>query len=388
MQKMRLAKWRSNIQVCMKFDSKLKLPVRNLPLDLTDSDDDNEEITLKAKDHRYKVVNSCNGFLCLSEPLDNKPVVVCNPVTGEFIHLPRVIDGKNVDIDCGFGFNPKTNQYKVVMIFEHDTICRMAQVHILGTGSWKIINSAPDPGYKLAFPTYLNGAVHWFGLLGKKMSLIVSFDCEEERFLPFSSPPLMREDSRVNVGMGVLGGCLCVCDSSNQSLVCVWVMKDYGVEKSWTKVFEIDMFCCDIFLYGLYQPIKYMNNGALLMFNYPRNALIYYDPRKPVLKLFHVYHIDSSFEIIAHTPSFISLKDVLAGCNVEVLNVNSRCAGMKLKGELSATFLYEKTADYNSEFYDPYVREYFLHNGRLGTGFHAYWWGNFEYRYSKVLMQA
>ncbi|XP_065870204.1 F-box protein CPR1-like isoform X1 [Euphorbia lathyris] len=210
------------------------------------------------------------------------------------------------------------------------------------------------------------------------MSLIVSFDCEKECFLPFSSPPLI-EDNRVNVGMGVLGGCLCVCDSSNQSLICVWVMKKYGVEKSWTKVFEINMCYCDILLYGLYQPIKYMNNGALLMFNYPRSDLIYYDPRKPVLKLFGDYHIESSIEIIAHTPSFMSLKDVLSGCNVEVLNVNSRCAGLKLKGELRAISLYEKTIESNFEF-DPYELEYC----NLPTGFEAYWWGNYDYCYSKV----
>ncbi|XP_065858698.1 F-box protein At3g07870-like [Euphorbia lathyris] len=374
-------------EICMKFDSKLKIPVRNFPMVLRDSIDGNEEITLKAKDHGYKVVNSCNGFLCLCKPSDNEPLVVCNPVTGEYINLPEVIKGKKIDgyedyIDCGFGFNPKTNQYKVVRISEqysypdYDTIGRLAQVHILGTGSWKNIESAPYSGYMLAFPTYLNGSLHWLCHLGEKLSLMVSFDCEKECFLPFSSPPL-KDGNRVNVGMGVLGGCLCVCDSSNQSLISVWVMKNYGVEKPWTQVFEIDMTCSDILLYGLYQPIKYMNNGAVLMFNYPRSVLIYYDPKKPELKLLE-FHPKSTYEIVVHTLSLVSLKDVLARCNVEVVNVYSRCAGLKLKGESRAIFLYGKRNNVVESEYE------YLYHDYIHQSWDEFWWGKYEYCFSKT----
>ncbi|MCI16377.1 F-box protein [Trifolium medium] len=41
-------------------------------------------------DHdRFEVVNSCNGFLCLCHPYNYIPLVICNPVTGEFIRLPE-----------------------------------------------------------------------------------------------------------------------------------------------------------------------------------------------------------------------------------------------------------------------------------------------------------
>ncbi|XP_065871639.1 F-box protein At3g07870-like isoform X2 [Euphorbia lathyris] len=373
-------------QVCMKTGSKLKIPVRNFPID------SNEAVALNPMDYRYKIVNSCNGFLCLSEPIYNKPAVVCNPVTGEFINLPQVIKGENVDgsshdhFDCGFGFSPKTNQYKVVKILKQYSPMEkkygnLVQVHILGTRSWKNIEFAPYSGYTFLFPTYLNGAVHWICLLVKKLILILSFDCEKECFLQLSSPPL-REGSRDNVGMGVLGGCLCICDSSDPSLTCVWVMKDYGVETSWTKVFEIDVSCCDRMLYGLYQPIKYMNNGALLMFNYPRSILIYYDPRNHGLKLFGFRPIKSKFEILAHTPSLISLKDVLAGCEVEVVNVYSRCAGLKLKGEARAISLYLKKdlKVLSDSDCDPDY-EFFLYNYIYYESV-EYWWGKYDYGFS------
>lgn len=81
-------------------------------------------LNLKPKDHKYKIVNSCNGLLCLSEPSRNEPVAVCNPLTGEFINLPKsTCDDEDVKsaTDCGLGFSPKSNQYKVIRVFERNT---------------------------------------------------------------------------------------------------------------------------------------------------------------------------------------------------------------------------------------------------------------------------
>ncbi|KDP44453.1 hypothetical protein JCGZ_16286 [Jatropha curcas] len=172
----------------IKLDTKLKLPLRNLQLVLNDQIDDNGAkrnrcLRLKTKDHKYKIVNSCNGLLCLSLTSDNNPVAICNPVTGEFINLPAAKmveddDGIKDFIDCGLGFSPVTNQFKVIRVFKqawnpssstlrvenyHD---RLAEVHTLGTESWRDVGFAPNSIYKLAFPTYLNGAFHWFCLDG------------------------------------------------------------------------------------------------------------------------------------------------------------------------------------------------------------------------------
>ncbi|WCJ17867.1 F-box associated ubiquitination effector family protein [Euphorbia peplus] len=384
----------------MEFNTMLKIPVRNFPMVLRDTINGNEEIALKAKDHGYTVVNSCNGFLCLSESFHGKPVVVSNPITGEFINLPRItsVVGYEDYVDSGFGYSPKSNQYKVVRIFElslplergYQTIARLAQVHILGSRSWKNIESAPCLDYKLSFPTYLNGAVHWFCHRVDKLSQMVSFDCEKECFLPFSLPPL-KDPNKVNVGLGVLEGYLCICDSSTLTSICVWVMKNYGVEKSWTQLFKIDMNRSDKLLYGLYQPIKYLNNGALLMFNYPRGFLVYYDPTKLDLLLLTVCPIGSRFEMLAHTPSFTSFKYLLGGSNVEVLNVYSRCAGLKVKGEAqevrpSCISLCEKTDyfDFLQED-DPVKSEFYSHEYHSCHQYlEEYWWGNYEYCFSTL----
>lgn len=89
-------------------------------------------------EHKYKVVNSCNGFICMSEPIIGDPLIVCNPITGEFILLleasrhPKNIK-KGSDM-CGFGFSLKTNLYKVIRILEGTPDPnRVAEVHTLGT---------------------------------------------------------------------------------------------------------------------------------------------------------------------------------------------------------------------------------------------------------------
>jgi hypothetical protein len=71
----------------LKLEHALKLPFHDkLVFDKQDG-----VLVCSTEYHEFNVVTSCNGFLCLCEPFNNDPLVVCNPVTGEFIRLPKVI---------------------------------------------------------------------------------------------------------------------------------------------------------------------------------------------------------------------------------------------------------------------------------------------------------
>ncbi|BBN68563.1 F-box and associated interaction domains-containing protein, partial [Prunus dulcis] len=123
--------------------AKYKIPLRNAEEVLNTHNDGNRKSGTKKKlcikvcpaGHKYEVVNSCNGLLCLSKPFINDAVVVCNPITGEYIHLPEVLKLEYVkrSIDCGFGFSPKTNQYKVIRISEQGTLDSFRAAEILLT---------------------------------------------------------------------------------------------------------------------------------------------------------------------------------------------------------------------------------------------------------------
>ncbi|XP_059650501.1 F-box protein At3g07870-like [Cornus florida] len=349
----------------MKLGTKLKIPLRNAEMVHDGGEDGDPQmgcfpkgsgvkrkrcIKVKPKDQRFKIVNSCSGFLCLSKPTRNNPVAVCNPVTGEYINLPVANRGdENMDgfVDCGFGFSPRTNQYKVRRMFDQWTrdhrfanregyYGRGAEIHTLGTESWRSIDNTPQSRYKLAFPTYLDGGLHWLCLdkgcclYSSGSEVIVTFDLDSERFqsvlqLPHEYHSEGSSDKGTRkVSMGVLGGCLCICDASGYSPIDIWVMKKYGVQESWTNLFSIDTICDERWPYGLYQPINFIKNGTVLIFHYFKSALIHYDDRRLRFRYLKVRGAKSRFEAIAHIPSFLSLKDAVVGDKAVVMNVNTR----------------------------------------------------------------
>ncbi|XP_059650503.1 F-box protein At3g07870-like [Cornus florida] len=334
------------IRTChMKLDTKLKIPLRSEELALNGEVGDAQGsgfkrkrcVKVKPKDQRFKIVNSCHSFLCLAEPTCNDPVVVCNPITGEYINVPRdkrVSEKKKDFVDCGFGFSPRTNQYKVIRIFNEwvhgrkREFFRITEIYTLGTGSWKCIDDGLSSSYKLAFPTYLKGFLHWLCLGFTSSDYIVSFSFDDEQFQSVPPPPLKNHDANWdrlsmmrNVSMGVLEDCLCICEASNY--INIWVLKEYGVPESWTKMFSIDTLTDDRWPIGLYQPINYLEEGAV-MFYYFTSSLICYDPNGPKFKHLKTFGIRSKFEAIAHIPSFIPLEEAVVGDNVVVLNIYSR----------------------------------------------------------------
>ncbi|PON90680.1 F-box associated domain [Trema orientale] len=331
--------------ISLKLNSKLKIPLRNARLALdkqADFDATNpvkggtrrkrcDRLYLKPRDHRCSIVNSCNGLLCLSDPLSNEPVAICNPITGEFVFLPKPRRCENDDtfIDCELGFSPKNNQYKVVRIFSrwrlsdphfglklyHSTV---AEVHTLGTNSWRRIGNAPHSKYKLAFPTYRNGFLHWFCVSYKIPSCIISFDLDNEQFQPVPPPCFLEGGLMSYVSLGVLRGCLCVCAATSSFYPFdLWIMQEYGVGESWTNVVSI------------------ASGDEMRAY------------------------------AIAHIPSFALLKDILMGTNVEVLNINSRCGKLKLPGETKAVLLEGKQEGDSSDSDSLY---------RKRELWYDYWW--------------
>ncbi|XP_057793483.1 uncharacterized protein LOC131010101 [Salvia miltiorrhiza] len=109
------------------------------------------------------------------------------------------------------------------------------------------------------------------------MEQIFCFDLETECFSRLNVPPLRR--SIMSRLLFTLRDCLCFCDDDEDEgdgtgRVVIWMMKEYGVEKSWTKEYVVTpnlayLDNCghglDKFPFQLLQPIKVFKNGDLLM---------------------------------------------------------------------------------------------------------------------------
>ncbi|XP_057441264.1 F-box/kelch-repeat protein At3g06240-like [Lotus japonicus] len=349
----------------LKLEQKLKLPLRSgAKLDLDEAEKRGRKghyIPSKPEDDRFFVVNSSNGLLCLSDHLGEN-FVVSNPVTGEFIRLPEATRIDATDYIqhrrsyVGFGFEPKTDEYKVVRIFHLGwgaKEVKSIEIYTLGTSTWRNVGGVNAADFVwLEFPTSVSGVLHWIGYYQTKLS-ILCFDFESESFQSFPSPPhLFKYSDKKNITMGELKGSLYICDSSSKdNYVRMWIMKKYGFGDSWTNVFSIDTMSIDGWPYGgLYWPVKHLENGAAVLMYHSSNCFIYYEPENSGLKVFKVrgtysafeaiHHIHySAFGPIHHIPSLISLKDAVKGDNIEVMNVHSRCGKFKLREENEVLFL-------------------------------------------------
>ncbi|XP_057457173.1 F-box/kelch-repeat protein At3g06240-like [Lotus japonicus] len=287
---------------------------------------------------KFMVVNSCNGFLCLCDRVKDY-FVVCNPVISEFIRLPEATKMDETKfchqfVYSGFGFNPKTNEYKVVRVLHRHQSWRdrksimIVDMYTLGTSKWRNVEVNLEHVFDLLFPTCMNGALHWICTQNSKGSLLC-FNFESDEFHSFPSPPGVFKEGygTYNISMGDLGGFLYICDSSSlDTPVTMWIMKKYGIGESWTKVFSIDTLNKKCWPYGgLYWPAKHFNDGAAILMCHSSMVFIYYEPKKCVSKFFKVRGTQSrGLEVISHIPSFISLKTVVNGNNIRLLDANSR----------------------------------------------------------------
>ncbi|KAI4296134.1 hypothetical protein L6164_036117 [Bauhinia variegata] len=275
-----------------------------------------------------KLVNSCNGFLCLHQYSDKKMCrlyCLCNPILGEFVMLPPppISSHKYLGFSA-FGYDPKSKKYKILQLVQKlDKV--VGELYTLGERSWRVIEeiaASAKPKANSSFHPSVNGALHWVTDSSKSSELIYSFDLHTDEFKPVAPPSHLDVKKISWSSVGVLEGCLCLCYVSEGALFEAWLMKEYGTKKSWTRKFTIDINSyCGLKIEDKHRPIGFTSDGDMwLKCESDSCFMVSYSPKSAAFKVIDTGAIPR-FNATPHVLSFVSLKEI----------VDFRTTGLKLE---------------------------------------------------------
>lgn len=232
-----------------------------------------------------EIVNSCNGLICIA--FDEEFVILWNPSTRKFRELPTY----HPELRCGdaylvygFGYDGSSNDFKVVSIFclysGPNTYKTNVKVFSLKSNTWRTVEAFPFgvvpsiPYGPLDYPgQFVNGSLHWLTTRVSESttssSVIVSFDLKSERFGEVSQPIYdVLEDTKFTLMLGTLRNSLCVFCNYKDTRADLWILNEYGVMDSWTKLLTFPT---------LSEPpaLLFMSEKSDIVFRLGSNILVY-----------------------------------------------------------------------------------------------------------------
>ncbi|KAL4589350.1 hypothetical protein LXL04_002256 [Taraxacum kok-saghyz] len=190
-----------------------------------------------------QVIGSVNGLICYSH--SDSVIHIWNPSLSAVLTLPPYsmpsYCSDSVECFFRFGFDPKTDDYKVVKLtglISHTYGIKLwlpIEIYSMRKGSWEFITER--------FPSHItniidadgvctdghDGHLHWLGYIyrhnGTEIERIVAFDLGLETFHEIQMPDCTR--GRIcEIDLGVLSGKLCVMSFYWDDIYEVWVMDE------------------------------------------------------------------------------------------------------------------------------------------------------------------
>ncbi|KAI3936536.1 hypothetical protein MKW92_045636 [Papaver armeniacum] len=197
----------------------------------------------------------CDGLVLLRHvnKYYSHVLILWNPTTNECKQLPFPTFSETEQClsytEYGIGYSTRKKDFRVVAIGNFEGEFEV-MVYSLKKNKWKAAEELHlDTLEHREIPDMarmpVNGALHWIadmrcmGLPSGEQEVILSFDIESEEFDHLPLPDLFDENSETS--LCVLGGSLCFLCFDPEVGADVWEMKQDGAEKSWTKLFTIDL---------------------------------------------------------------------------------------------------------------------------------------------------
>ncbi|OMO57906.1 hypothetical protein COLO4_35009 [Corchorus olitorius] len=247
---------------------------------------------------KFPIIGSCNGLIALKTN-NGDATVICNPTTRKIRLVPKPPKNKKTEssfpVSTGFGYDPISDDYKLVMLIQrynkHDEVSISTKIYSLKSRNWRNsfheIPCVPNLVSNAFERIHLvNNALHWVMVLDSddRSKTIVAFDLTTERYRYVPLPLLDHNTSLVELYYAMdlkeLGGCLCMIghryDYSKRCLFYdMWVMKEYGLQESWTQLFPFTMS-------GEVYPVAYSKCGQKFLcisydYNGYKGKLVWYN---------------------------------------------------------------------------------------------------------------
>ncbi|XP_068317203.1 F-box/kelch-repeat protein At3g06240-like [Pyrus communis] len=199
------------------------------------------------------------NLICLKDGTDGSRCLLLNPLKGEAMMLPTMLPSvqvpenlnpKSFEYWYGMGFDNTTNTYKIVRVYG----CKIAGifgrlvseylVYVLGTSSWKEIDSVPSREIIIDKKVSAYRDMHWLTLRLRRVQAVIghsisilSFDLKKEKFrLNIPNPPFRKKPGSFppieRFQLINLSGSLSLVDASSNKYLGIWMLKNYD-EKGW-----------------------------------------------------------------------------------------------------------------------------------------------------------
>ncbi|XP_057435570.1 F-box/kelch-repeat protein At3g06240-like, partial [Lotus japonicus] len=192
---------------------------------------------------RYlEFLGSCRGFVLILLPNLCADFLVCNPTTGVQRLIPQSASFSYSPASLyGIGYDESTDDYLLVSINSYGCD-RTINLFSLKTNLPRSLtldheyHQYHDCGSRSGL--LLHGSLHWLVTSSaKKHHGLLAFDlvgkCLSEIALP---PDLALELKKKSYCLREMRGCLGLCDFGYGGITEIWIMKEYKVQSSWTKI--------------------------------------------------------------------------------------------------------------------------------------------------------
>lgn len=268
--------------------SNLNLILGFLGIYYVDMDSLDSAVPLKPPFSSSDVSNSCNGLVLILMGPKQSPYL-WNPFTRKYKTLPdSLVDYPQGSVAAdtlytryAFGYDSQADDYKVLRAVEFrgpdfNWIGTEAKLYSLRSNSWR---KMPDFPCRIPrtreWAVHLNGALHTI-VINESGQSILAFDLRSEK-----TYVVPRPEKLVPLGdlrLHSLGGSLCLISPFKKHRIEVWIMKEYNVKESWTKLFSIAPPTVEP--HTILCPVAFSKNGDEILLNLNEEKLVWYDLRR------------------------------------------------------------------------------------------------------------